>query len=166
MCLYHYHVGVISDAVSLVYDVGRIDLALSIYTSLYQAHKIQHWQDMSNHVMDVHNYSRGMAYAAIDCAIKEVLCHVKRTPNTNKTTVSLIIITGQSLNRPKSTSSHVGDILYDGGTTGSDRLENDSDSSYLLVKELQTVLIEDFYPPISSSTVPGNPGRLMIQLHV
>ena len=36
--------------------------------------------------------------------------------------------------------------------------------SYTLTEEVQRVLIEDFYPPISSSTVPGNPGRLFITL--
>lgn len=36
--------------------------------------------------------------------------------------------------------------------------------AYTLTEEVQRVLIEDFYPPISSSTVPGNPGRLYISL--
>ena len=36
--------------------------------------------------------------------------------------------------------------------------------SYTLTEEVQRVLIEDFFPPISSSTVPGNPGRLFITL--
>ena len=36
--------------------------------------------------------------------------------------------------------------------------------AYRLSDEVQNVLIEDFYPPISSSTVPGNPGRLYINL--
>ena len=35
---------------------------------------------------------------------------------------------------------------------------------YTLSDEIQRVLIEDFYPPISSSTVPGNPGRLYVTL--
>ena len=50
--------------------------------------------------------------------------------------------------------------------------ENDDDSTYpistskayTLTEEVQRVLIEDFYPPISSSTVPGNSGRLYISL--
>jgi hypothetical protein len=36
--------------------------------------------------------------------------------------------------------------------------------AYTLTEEVQRVLIEDFYPPISSSTVPGNSGRLYISL--
>lgn len=35
---------------------------------------------------------------------------------------------------------------------------------YVLSNVVQEVLVEDFYPPISSSTVPGNPGRLQVKL--
>lgn len=35
---------------------------------------------------------------------------------------------------------------------------------YVLSNIVQEVLVEDFYPPISSSTVPGNPGRLQVRL--
>ena len=31
-----------------------------------------------------------------------------------------------------------------------------------LSNEIQRVLIEDFYPPIDSATIPDNPGRLKI----
>jgi hypothetical protein len=39
-----------------------------------------------------------------------------------------------------------------------------SSSTFVLSDEIQRVLIEDFLPPIPSSTVPGNPGRLRIDL--
>ena len=35
---------------------------------------------------------------------------------------------------------------------------------YQLSEEVQRVLIEDFLPPIGSSTVVGNPGRIYIDL--
>ena len=63
------------------------------------------------------------------------------------TTVPLVVITGQSL-RSYSSDKH---------------LSEKPDTSYLLMSELQDILIEDLYPPISSSTVPNNPGRLLIQ---
>lgn len=40
---------------------------------------------------------------------------------------------------------------------------SNTSGQYLLLHELQNILIEDMYPPISSSTIPGNPGRLLIQ---
>jgi hypothetical protein len=41
---------------------------------------------------------------------------------------------------------------------------NNTALSFRLSSEIQSVLIEDFFPPISSSTVPGNPGRLYVNL--
>ena len=46
----------------------------------------------------------------------------------------------------------------------SDPNPNPNPRAYTLTEEVQRVLIEDFFPPISSSTVPGNPGRLIITL--
>lgn len=85
-------VAVIRDAVSYVYGEGMIDLAASMYRALYVAGKVQHWRlcqdgiladipssrsewdvdDISDLVMDLHNFSRGMAYAAVVCALDEV----------------------------------------------------------------------------------------------
>jgi len=45
-----------------------------------------------------------------------------------------------------------------------DDLDEDGERAYSLMREVQEVLIEDFYPPISSSTVPNNPGRLLVDL--
>ena len=42
--------------------------------------------------------------------------------------------------------------------------DEDGERAYSLMREVQEVLIEDFYPPISSSTVPNNPGRLLVDL--
>lgn len=42
--------------------------------------------------------------------------------------------------------------------------DEDGERAYSLMREVQAVLIEDFYPPISSSTVPNNPGRLLVDL--
>ena len=65
-------VGVISDAVSFVYSAGRTEVASAIYEDLYTTGKIQHWKDRSSLVIDFHNFSRGMAFAAITMAFKEV----------------------------------------------------------------------------------------------
>ena len=36
--------------------------------------------------------------------------------------------------------------------------------TFRLCNEIQRILVDDFLPPISSTTAPGNPGRLLIQL--
>lgn len=64
---------------------------------------------------------------------------------SQRKTVPLVVITGRSLRNQESNR------------------EDGEDKSYLLMNELQDILIEDLYPPISSSTVPKNPGRLMIE---
>ncbi len=122
--------GVVSDAISYVYTEGRIDLALEIYKNLYHNGYINHWSNQAENIIDLHTYSRGMAYAAITIALSEI------KPRKNK----LTIITGRNIGR------------------------NNDNNEYKLSTEVQRCLIEDFYPPISSSTVPGNPGRLYIEL--
>jgi hypothetical protein len=86
--------GVVSDAVSFVYRVGRTDLSLSMYRSLYSVGHVQHWHDKDHLEMDLHNFSRGMAFAAIKVAIDEAKIIAK-----NKINRDLIIITGRSISR-------------------------------------------------------------------
>lgn len=52
----------------------------------------------------------------------------------------------------------------EGGGEREDVSDSTTSKSYTLTEEVQRVLIEDFFPPISSSTVPGNAGRLIITL--
>lgn len=94
-------------------------------------------------------------------------------------TNELIIITGRNVLNRDSNTVKTGTITttidYSTSTIDSDSSSDsssggDSDSNsvengpYRLSNEVQNVLIEDFYPPISSSTVPGNPGRLIVKL--
>lgn len=134
--------GVVSDAVSFVYGNGRTDLALSMYRSLYSAGHVQHWHDKSSLTMDLHNFSRGMAFSAIKIAIDEAKLIARKSLNNE-----LIVITGRSISRNKDKGS-----------------DDDDDGGYKLSSEIQRVLIEDFYPPIDSGTIPDNPGRLRIKL--
>jgi hypothetical protein len=106
-------------------------MALDIYRSLYTNNYINHWSNRRDNEMDLHTYSRGMAYAAIYIALSEM----------KKIDSKLTIITGRSIGR-----------------------SGDNNEAYKLSTEVQRCLIEDFYPPISSSTVPGNPGRLYVEL--
>ena len=55
-------------------------------------------------------------------------------------------------------------VADDDGDSDSGSGSEEDDLTYRLMTEIQDVLIEDFYPPMSSSTVPGNPGRLYVIL--
>jgi hypothetical protein len=111
----------------------------------------------------------------------------KINSNISNKSISLTVITGQNIkNRNPSVSSssfkNVDDPIRDilktvdsndddilSGFYESDYSEGSTDNyvnenAYTLTEEVSSILIEDFFPPISSSTVPGNPGRLLIIL--
>ena len=52
------------------------------------------------------------------------------------------------------------------GRSEKDRSTTDEESAareaFVISTEIQNVLIESFYPPVSSFTVPGNAGRLLV----
>ena len=108
---------------------------------------------------------------------------MKSSDSTTSTTTSpsslitLTVITGKNLaKRINTENSHTQDleipdyVEIEGREEVEDEKDDDNDipnttsRAYTLTKEVQRVLIEDFFPPISSSTVPGNPGRLFITL--
>jgi hypothetical protein len=111
----------------------------------------------------------------------------KINSNISNKSISLTVITGQNIkNRNPSVSSlsfknvddPIRDILKTVDSNDDDKLsgfyESDysegstdnyvNENAYTLTEEVSSILIEDFFPPISSSTVPGNPGRLLIIL--
>jgi len=51
---------------------GHTELVVSLYHELYRKQRLQHWQDREALVMDLHGFGRGMAYAAVTVALKEV----------------------------------------------------------------------------------------------
>ena len=110
-----------------------------------------------------------------------------RTGGLQSQHTSLVIITGKSLPRPPTaglnhdssvhssgrsyTSDFSSNFDIDSSSSGSSSSgskgsssSSGSGSTFVLSDEIQRVLIEDFLPPIPSSTVPGNPGRLRIDL--
>ena len=73
----------------------------------------------------------------------------------------MIIITGQNLAGDESTST---DTAHDEDEKENEENRAHQNKPYRLIDEIQRLLIDDFYPPISSSTAPGNPGRLIIDI--
>jgi len=168
--------GVISDSVSLVYGQGRTDLATEIYQRLYGAGLVNHWasplssSSSSSHspatgppdinlsaplVLDLHGFSRGMSFAAINTAINEV--H-KKGQESRLQIVTLEIITGRGIGREGLYRNVQSEEQGEGG--------DEVEGTYILTNEVQRSLIEDFYPPLPSSTVPNNPGRLQVQVQL
>ena len=102
------------------------------------------------------------------------------TSSSTSFLLTLTVITGQNLaNKKNLESTRSSDprsleyrSKYNERTSENNNYENnnfedDSDTTskaFTLTEEVQRVLIDDFFPPISSSTVPGNPGRLIITL--
>lgn len=67
----------VRDAMSLIYAKGEVGMVRTLYDRLYRAGRVNHWVDakgaaLEEPVVDLHYFSRGMAYAAINCAIREV----------------------------------------------------------------------------------------------
>jgi hypothetical protein len=140
--------GVISDAISFVYGEGRTDIAFEMYCQIYKSARIQHWSKFNtNEILeiDLHKYSRGMAYAAIRCALKEIgdMLAQNKFCLDNLEPFVLTIITGKNIRESKEESA----------------------SSFRISAEVQNILVEDFYPPISSSTLPGNAGRIIVNIN-
>lgn len=142
-------------------------MALVLYRELYRHGRLVHWSeegqlssvaaegvDSREWVMDLHEFSKGMAVAAVSVALAEVAARYgaagSRTEDEGEGD-SLIVITGQGINRPLRRD--------EGPTIGTDA---EGGGTFVLVDEIQRLLIDDYLPPIPSSTVPGNPGRLRI----
>jgi pentatricopeptide repeat protein len=141
--------GVISDSLSFLFSLGQTESLLDLYNALYDAGKINHWSDRDSFEMDLHTYSRGMAYAAISCAldeardVEEALFNAGEKSELDTLPRHLTIITGRSERARESQ-------------------EKLAKEAFVLSTQIQDVLVENFFPPIDSSTVPGNAGRLLV----
>lgn len=116
---------------------GDVDTMTSLYDYMYHKGIVQHWavRNGTDLQIDLHHFHKGMAKAAVAMAMREIA-----SDPLLAAAATLTIITGQNI-----------------------RSERPS-SPFALLNEVQEVLIESFYPPISSSTVPGNPGAIAIDL--
>ena len=147
--------GVISDCLAFLFQRGELELVSKLYSRLYEAGKVEHWADRESLEMDLHRFNRGMAYGAMFCAIeesKEMQEAMQNAGTEDNFPNTLTIITGKNIKIRGSESITVID------STG------EKEGAYVLVKQVQDILVECFYPPISSSTIPGNPGRITVIL--
>eukprot|EP01038_Epipyxis_sp_PR26KG_P010147 gene10147-13650_t len=149
---------VIGDSLSLLYSLGRLDLATELYQSLYSNNHIQHWANSQSFYdlstsddsylpsleMELHKFNKGMAAAAIKVALDEI-----RRKNLSKRFDSFVIITGKNLNVQES------ELNRNNFENKNVEIDPSESEEFRLSNEIQTLLIEDFYPPISSSTAPG-----------
>jgi hypothetical protein len=132
-------IGVISDAIDLLYSKGLTLPVQYVYQQLYTQQYITHWHNDSqeyNKILDVHGFNQGMTYAAVTSAMKEILYSCKNNIYFRQKLNDLIIITGTNVGEEK------------------DKLrESRSSETFKLSTEVQRALVENFLPPISSSTV-------------
>ena len=144
--------GVISDSISFLFAKGDTVKIMELYTALYDAGKVDHWGDRDRLELDLHSYNRGMAFAAIKCAMEEAQDMQEAYSNSKdeeELPDVLTIITGRNEKNRKTAS-----------------IEEVSREAFVLSTEIQNVLIESFYPPVSSYTVPGNSGRLLVRYSI
>eukprot|EP01031_Cornospumella_fuschlensis_P033752 gene33752-40840_t len=127
---------VMSDALAGLYGLGKTEDVLQVYQCLHDNQLVQHWavKKTDELVIDLHGFGRGMAFAAVSLALKEV------KEDINLKAKTLTIITGQNLR------------------------DQSGEKAYTLMNELQEVLVEGTFPPIPTSTIPGNVGRLLVDL--
>ena len=137
--------GVVSDAVSGAYDQGFVEEAKSMYDLLYTGKKVQHWALDEPHygkekgrVLDLHDFSRAMAHCAIASAVREMSVALDAGSS------SLTVITGKVR---RSNLPYMSEEEINQGRI----------SMYI-----QQILVDSFFPPMSSMTVVNNPGRLVI----
>jgi pentatricopeptide repeat protein len=131
--------GVVSDAVSGAYDQGFVEEAQSMYDLLYIGKKVQHWALDDPHkgrMLELHDFSRAMAHCAIASAVREM------SAASDAGRSSLTVITGKV--RPSKYNSE-------------EEINQGRISMYI-----QQILVDSFFPPMSSMTVVNNPGRLVI----
>eukprot|EP01041_Mallomonas_annulata_P003691 gene3691-7347_t len=146
---------VVGDAFSMLFSEGRTDLVLSLYEELYLNELICHWSNRTELTMDLHGYDRGMAFAAMYWALRE-LSEEERTHGI------LTVITGTSVMRSKDKDNN--NIINNNNNINARSTDPSATETFRLSGEVQRVLVDDFLPPISSYTAPGNPGRILIRL--
>lgn len=138
-------VSIVNAIVAHLYDAGDKHRALAHFQQYVTVHKTESpwFVDPIDNVLtlDLHYTSRGGAYVLLMTYLTEVHSYA-----TGQDVVR--IITGKSL------SSSIG------RTSAAKR----DQTPYRLSDEVQNILIEEFFPPIPSSTEPGNPGRILLRL--
>ena len=161
--------GVISDGIDFLFKAGDVSKVIELYADLYEAGKLDHWVDRDNLEIDLHTYNKGMAFAAINCAVEEARDMKIALTNAGENTLPkyITVITGKSEGRIATSSVTQNNRKSTINTNSKARIksstpeESDQDG-YIISSEIQKDLIENFYPPISSFTVPDNPGRLLV----
>ena len=137
--------GVVSDAVSYVYNEGRTDIAYEMYRNIYDNDLIQHWSHIDALDIDLHKFSRVWLFLH-RCVFNEILQKVEWSKMPQ---VPLTIITGKNVKSRKpitSTTTENGD---------EDTIQLTSTES---VKKFKTYLLKIFilqYPPVLHQGIQG-----------
>ena len=137
---------------------------LELYKAFYYNKFLNHWrvQERSKLEVDLHGFNRAMAYAALFVAFDEIRGMDKLGTKT------LVVITGKNElgdhDQLTAKEKQNNDVIEVSEGSKVDEIATEDNLSYRLSDEIQQILIDEFYPPISSSTLPGNTGRIIISV--
>lgn len=145
---------IVNAILSFIYRQGQTERVLELYRKYCAKLKRVPWKTSKNGgpEVDLHFMSKGMAYAVLTTSMQQV---AENHLLVNQTTFT--IITGQNIELRS--NAQLQQLSSSSSSSSSNKLE-----SYRLSDEVQRILIDEFYPPIPSSTEPGNPGRLIVRL--
>ena len=132
-----YEMAVYTEAITALYKHGLYDNADYLYVRAIKEGFLP-WagaETVSNDVfrLDLHGMNRAIAHSAVRVALQ----HLVQSKNSEELDCNVMIITG----RGKRSLRHLRPVLR---------------------PEVQRMLMEEFYPPMSSMSVRGNMGTLMI----
>eukprot|EP00977_Amphora_coffeiformis_P012249 scaffold3028_cov174-Amphora_coffeaeformis.AAC.21 len=137
-----YEVTLYVNAIAALYKNGLYDAADDVYVSAVSSNVIPFQLDQQLYgserriTLDLHGMNTAVAHSAVRCALQQEVLGTGWN-QTDFWDNDMIIVTG----RGKRSSLHMRPILR---------------------PEVQRMLIEEFYPPLSTTSVPGNMGALRV----
>eukprot|EP00557_Chaetoceros_sp_GSL56_P013304 CAMPEP_0176477508 /NCGR_PEP_ID=MMETSP0200_2-20121128/661_1 /TAXON_ID=947934 /ORGANISM="Chaetoceros sp., Strain GSL56" /LENGTH=1340 /DNA_ID=CAMNT_0017873325 /DNA_START=343 /DNA_END=4365 /DNA_ORIENTATION=+ len=135
-----YEMAIYIEAISLLYNHGLYDAADELYvdaiSKAFLPFSIMEETTSSQFKIDLHGMNRAVAHSAVRVSLQ----HFIQSKKVDRVERDVLIITG----RGNSSQKHLRPVLR---------------------PEVQRMLMEEFYPPISTSSLPNNMGALKISSH-
>ena len=132
-----YEMAVYTEAITALHDNGLYDSADELYVNAiskgFLPFSIMEQTPKSEFKIDLHCMNRPIAHSAVRVSLQ----HFIQSKNTKKLERDVIIVTGKGTNSQK----HLRPVLR---------------------PEVQRMLVEEFYPPMGTSSIPNNMGALRI----
>lgn len=135
-----YEMAIYIEAISVLYNHGLYDAADELYVDAiskgFLPFSIIEETTKSQFKIDLHGMNRAVAHSAVRVSLQ----HFIQSKNIDQVERDVLIITGKGISSQK----HLRPVLR---------------------PEVQRMLVEEFYPPLSTSSLPKNIGALKISSH-